>query len=90
MSVWLVSLAGTIGIAGAWLLYLASPQQQWCAKGRWPAWPGVSCLLLSLALAWPTLGPLEAVSAWLVLVMLVASLAPFVGAWRAHARGARK
>lgn len=92
MNPWLVAAAAMAGIAGTWLLYLASPQQQWRAQGPWPArrrpWPGLLCLLLSLGLAWPAMGPVEAVSAWLVLVMLVASLAPFLGAWRARRRGA--
>lgn len=91
MNAWLVAAAALAGVSGTWLLYLASPQQQWRAPdpspGRHRAWPGALCLLLSLVLAWPTMGPVEAVSAWLVLVMLVASLAPFVGAWRARRRG---
>lgn len=92
MNPWLVAAATLAGVAGAWLLYLASPQQQWRAQGPWPArrrpWPGALCLALSLVLAWRTLAPVEAVSAWLVLVMLVWSLAPFLGAWRARRRGA--
>jgi hypothetical protein len=88
MNPWLVALAALSGTAGVWLLYLASPQQQWRVQGPWRSgWPGALCLLLSLVLAWPLMGALEAVSAWLVLVMLVASLAPFVGAWRARRRG---
>ncbi len=94
MNPWLVALAALAGIGGTWLLYLASPQQQWRMRGPWPsqhrAWPGTLCLLLSLVHARPTMGPLEAASAWLVLIMLAASLAPFVGAWRAHRRGAAR
>jgi hypothetical protein len=91
MNPWLVVAAALAGVTGTCLLYLASPQQQWRALGPWPrwhrAWPGTLCLLLSLLLLWPTMGPLEAVSAWLALLMLVGSLAPFLGAWRARLRG---
>lgn len=88
MNPWLVALAALSGAAGVWLLYLASPQQQWRVQGpRRSGWPGVLCLLLSLALAWPLMGALEAVAAWLALAMLAASLAPFAGAWRARRRG---
>lgn len=86
----LVVLATVLGTLGAWLLYLASPQQQWRADGPWPAkgrvWPGTSCLLLSLAVLMRNMGSGAAFFAWLTLVMLVWSLAPFLGAWRAQAR----
>lgn len=93
MTDWLLLLASVSCIAGAALLYLAAPQQQWRAAGPWPArrrlWPGTLCLLASLALLWPTMGPGAAVCAWLLLATLVWTLAPFAGAWRARARAAR-
>lgn len=77
-------------IAAAMLLYVASPQQQLRAGGPWPTrhgwWPGTLLALLSLAAMIRLLAPVEAVSAWLVLLMLVGSLAPFLGAWRARVR----
>lgn len=83
-------LAAMLGTAGAWLLYLASPQQQWRVQGRLPAkhslWPGGACLLLSLALLMYQMGSGAAFFTWLSLVMLVWSLAPFLGAWRAQRR----
>jgi hypothetical protein len=86
----LVLIAGVLGAAGALLLYVASPQQQWRARGPWPAklriWPGALCLLLSLALLMRNMGSGAAFFSWLTLVMLVWSLAPFLGAWRAQMR----
>lgn len=92
MSAWLL-LAALLCIGGALLLYVASPQQQLRATGPWPArhgwWPGAACSLASLVLALRFLPPVEAVSAWSVLLMLVLSLAPFLGAWRARVRARR-
>lgn len=77
-------------IASAVLLYLASPQQQLRATGPWPSrhcWlPGTLLSLLSLLAMWQVLAPLETVFAWSILLMLVWSVMPFLGAWRAHAR----
>lgn len=89
MSAWLL-LAALLCVAGALLLYVASPQQQLRASGPWPArrgwWPGSACSLASLWLTLRLLPPVEAVSAWVVLLTLVLSLAPFMGAWRARTR----
>ena len=89
----LLMLAALLCIAGAILLYLASPQQQLRARGAWPArhgwWSGSACVLLSLFVTLCVLPPVEAISAWSVLLMLVLSLAPFFGAWRAQKRARR-
>lgn len=86
-------LAVTSGALGAMLLYVDAPQQQLRAAGRtsprWRWWPGTICLLLSLLAMCRVLAPVEAVSAWLLLVTFVCSLAPFLGAWRAKARATR-
>ena len=93
MMVWLALLAIAAGIASAMLLYVASPQQQLRAAGPWPArhraWPGAVCALLSLLALLPLLAPMEAVFTWCVLLMLVWSLAPFLGAWRARVRATK-
>ncbi|QNN46937.1 hypothetical protein H9L17_01840 [Thermomonas brevis] len=85
--------AALLCLLGALLLYLASPQQQLRAAGPWPArrpwWPGIACLLLSLLLFLQVLAPVEAVAGWSVLAMLVWSLLPFLGAWRARVRAGR-
>ena len=90
MNPWLVALSTLLGVAGAMLLYLASPQQQWRRQGPWPArhggWPGSACALLSLLVALRILPPFEAIAAWSVLLALVLSIAPFLGAWRAAGR----
>ena len=82
-----------LGTAGAILLYLASPQQQWRARGPWPprpgGCPGSACALASLLLTRRLLPPVETGSAWAVLLMLVLSLVPFVGGWRARVRARR-
>ncbi len=93
MNLWL-GLAGTLaGIIGGLLLYVASPQQQLRAAGPWPTrhawWPGTLLVLLSLVALWPLLASLEAITTWLMLLMLVWSLAPFLGAWRARVRAGR-
>lgn len=73
------------GTAAAALFYLASPQQQWRRAGPWPArwcwWPGSLCALLSLLMTTKIMAPMEAVFAWLVLLMFVASIVPFLGVW---------
>lgn len=93
MNAWYVLAAGVSGIAAALLSYLASPQQQLRAAGPWPArhrwWPATLCAAASLAALWPLLAPMEAVFAWCVLLMLVWSVAPFLGLWRARARARR-
>ncbi|KRB11285.1 hypothetical protein [Lysobacter sp. Root690] len=90
MNVWLLIPALLFAVAAGGLLYLASPQQQWRAAGPWPArrgiWPGAICALLSLVLLWPAMGPVEAVALWLTVLMLVTTLAPFLGAWRHQRR----
>jgi hypothetical protein len=45
--------------------------------------------LVSLLAMWQLMAPLEAISAWLVLLTLVWSTAPFLGAWRARVRARR-
>ena len=77
--------------ASAWLCYLASPQQQWRETGplRRGLWPGALLSLLSLAAMTRAIAPMEAVFAWSVLWMCIASLAPFLGAWRARSRAGR-
>ncbi|MNN21488.1 hypothetical protein D3C81_1348090 [compost metagenome] len=90
MNLLLPLVATTACIVAALLFYLASPQQQLRAAGRWPTrhawWPGTLLSLLALRLMWPLLAPLEAVTAWLVLITLVGSVMPFLGAWRARVR----
>lgn len=90
MTLWLSLLAALSGTAAAVLFYLASPQQQWRAAGSWPrrwrGWPGSLCALLSLASMMRLLAPKEALFAWCVLLMFVASIVPFLGAWRSHGR----
>lgn len=83
--------AALLGGAGAWGLYLASPQQQWRAQGPWRAarWPAWLALAASLALLLGQMGPTAACFTWLTLWMLVASAAPFAGAWRAQGRARR-
>jgi cell division protein FtsW (lipid II flippase) len=93
MNPWLLASAALLCIAGAMLLYVASPQQQLRARGHWPArrgwWPGALCALASLVLVLRVLPPVEAVSAWVVLLTLVLSVAPFLGAWRARVRAGK-
>lgn len=85
MSAWPLLLATLFGAAAAALFYLASPQQQWRSAGPWPArwrcWPGSLCALLSLVMTTRIMAPMEAVFAWLVLLMFAASIAPFLGIW---------
>lgn len=94
MNPWLLLAAALLCAGGGMLLYLASPQQQMRAAGPWPArrraWPGTACALAALVLVLRVLPPVEAVSAWLVLLTLVLSIAPFLGAWRARARSGRQ
>ena len=82
-----------LGTAGAILLYLASPQQQWRVAGPWPGrrrwWPGTALALASLLATMQVVAPMEAVFACSVLLMLVLSVAPFLGAWQARTRAAR-
>ena len=89
MTVIWAMLAVLLCVLGALLCYLSSPQQLLRAGGCLPLWPGIACLLLSLPVFWHLLAPLEAVAAWSVLAMLVWSLLPFVGAWRARVRARR-
>jgi len=89
MNEWMVLLSAVSGAAGAWLLYLASPQQQWLVSRPSPralALPAGVSLLLSLALMLSMMGAMAAVASWMVLVMLVWTAAPFIGAWRARQR----
>ena len=82
-----------LGTAGAILLYLASPQQQWRVAGPWPGrrrwWPGTALALASLLATMQVVAPMEAVFAWSVLLMLVLSVEPVLGARRARTRAAR-
>ncbi|MGR4896671.1 hypothetical protein ACIPR8_15515 [Stenotrophomonas sp. LARHCG68] len=93
MNLLLALLATVAGSAAAMLLYVASPQQQLRAAGPWPTrhawWPGSVLALVSLLAMWQLMAPLEAISAWLVLLTLVWSTAPFLGAWRARVRARR-
>lgn len=93
MSVFFALVAVLTGIASALLFYLASPQQQLRAGGAWPRrrpWlPATLLALLSLVAMWQVLAPLETVFAWSILLMLVWSVLPFLGAWRAGRRAAR-
>lgn len=93
MSIALALLATVAGIASAMLFYLACPQQQLRAAGPWPSryrwWPGTLCAIASLLAVSRLLAPMEAVFAWSVLLMLVGSVAPFLGLWRARARARR-
>ncbi len=86
--------AALLAFGGSWLLYLVSPQQQW-----WPTplatRPGLSvaavALLASLVLLLAVMGTGAAFFSWLTAIMLVTTLAPFLGAWRRnhHAAGPR-
>lgn len=91
MDMMLTVLAAGCGAAGAWMLYLASPQQQWRAvgarAGRLKWLPGVVLGMLSLALLLSLMGSGAAFFTWLTIVMLVWSAAPFLGLWRARRRG---
>ncbi|MFT4196320.1 MAG: hypothetical protein QM601_00145 [Pseudoxanthomonas sp.] len=91
MTAFFALLATLTGSASALLFYLASPQQQWRAAGplhmRW--WPGSLLALMSLLAMLQVVAPMEAVFACCVLWMLAASVAPFLGAWRARRRAAR-
>ncbi len=93
MNLLLAVFATSACTLAALLLYLASPQQQLRAAGPWPArhrgWPGTLLSLAALCAMWRLLAPLEAVTAWLVLLMFVWSLAPFLGAWRARVRAGK-
>ena len=86
-------LATLCGCASAWLFYIASPQQQWRGAGAWPTrhrlLPGAALAALSLLAMWQLLAPLEAVFAWSILLMMVWTVAPFLGAWRARSRVSR-
>ncbi|QQP97133.1 hypothetical protein [Lysobacter enzymogenes] len=90
MNAWLVGPAMAFGVLSGWWFYLASPQQQWRAAGPWPgrggAWPALACAAISLALLCADLGTAAAIAMWLTLLMLSATLAPFLGAWRARRR----
>ncbi|NHC05877.1 hypothetical protein DFR40_1143 [Azonexus fungiphilus] len=93
MNLWLFTLAALAGIAGGWLFYLAAPQQLWRVSPRRPGpallWSGAAAVLVSLLLLLATMGAMAAVATWLTLLMLVGTLAPFLGAWRAHRRRSR-
>lgn len=93
MTLVFVLLATLTGSASALLFYLAAPQQQWRAAGPWPSrhgWvPGTLCALASLLATLRVMAPMEAVFAWAVLLTLVLSIAPLLGAWRAAVRDRR-
>ncbi|MFT4247945.1 MAG: hypothetical protein QM581_07905 [Pseudomonas sp.] len=88
-----IVLASVLAGLGAWLFYLACPQQQWRAAGPWPMrrrWlPGSAALALALALLLGRTGTLEAWAICACAAMLAGSLAPFLGAWRARQREKR-
>ncbi len=93
MNPWGYALAGAGAAVGAWLFYLASPQQAWLAVSRVPAralvFGGAIASLLSLLLLLAMMGAMAAIATWLTLLMLVGTLAPFLGAWRALRRRRR-
>jgi hypothetical protein len=93
MTLLLAITSAVTGCLAALLLYVASPQQQLRGAGPWPTrhawWPGSVLAVVSLLAMWQLLAPLEAISAWLVLLTLVWSIAPFLGAWRARVRARR-
>lgn len=91
MSVVMAVLASAAGVVGAWLFYLASPKQQWRRAGPWPVrgkWiPGSILSLVSLALFLSLMGSGAAFFTWLTILMLVWSVAPFLGVWRGRRGG---
>lgn len=93
MNPWLFTFAALAGIAGGWLFYLAAPQQLWRVSPHRPGpallWSGGAAVLVSLLLLLATMGAMAAVATWLTLLMLVGTLAPFLGAWRADRRRSR-
>lgn len=84
-----VIASAAFAVAGTWLLYRMSPQQQWGSRAAPSRIAGISAgllLILSLGLILPFMGTGAAIFSWLTVVMLVATLAPFIGAWRARSR----
>ncbi|WP_143074074.1 hypothetical protein [Roseateles sp. YR242] len=71
------------GLAGAVMVYLASPHQRWCAVAWPPAarWSGLAVWLLSLVPWWQAMRPLAAVFACCAWSMLLFGALPAVGAW---------
>lgn len=73
-----------IVVAGAVLLYLASPNQQLTRKAtasRWVRWMGLTGLGAGLAILLQWAGPATAVFILLTAVMLVWTLVPIGAAW---------
>lgn len=79
-----------LAVAGASLLYLASPNQRAIARalpGKSLAAGGGVLLVGGLALLLQWAGPATAVFIWLTLAMLVWSVAPPLAAWLRRAGG---
>lgn len=94
MDTYLAALAAFFTVMGAVLIYLAYPHQQWLVNGPWPKrarwWPGSLCLCIALVMLWQIMGSGAAVFTWLVVMMLVWSIMPFLGAWRSKLRERRQ
>ena len=82
---------GLAALAGASLLYLASPNQR-ATQRKLPrrrlAWTGAAAELLALICFLNVAGPATAVFIWMTAAMLVWSIIPLLAAWRAA--GARR
>lgn len=87
-------LAFACGVIGAWLVYLASPKQNWgvAVRGRALRWAGGVLSLVSLPAWCHAVGVAAGIATGLTTLMLVWVLAPYLGWWvrqPAHARGDR-
>ncbi|HET6433673.1 hypothetical protein [Dyella sp.] len=86
--------ATALVLAGAWLIYLGSPAQNWLRAplARLPRRSGALLLALSVMLWCRILGVGAGIAAFITLVMLAWVLAPYLGWWlgrRDAARSAR-
>jgi hypothetical protein len=92
MTTLIVLLGAALAGLGAWLFYLAWPQQRWRSAGPWPSrwrwrWlPGTMALALAQAILLGALAATAAIPALLCVAMLVWTAAPFLAAWRRHGR----
>lgn len=89
---WLLALAA--GLAGALLVYLASPRQNWRVVPSAWQWRAAGLALVAVSLlAWcRAAGSVAGVAAALTTLMLAWVLAPYIGWWlaRRQQRGARR